>query len=134
MLTSKSPLGAGAAFGVHAYTTNGPVKIVCGDSPVDFFVLDFKAQSTNSPVHAVLPHAYEGTFSLQTTNSRVVLDDSHRVEDPSGRGRERSVTASFQVSRFLGSRKLKNLWKPVETWSLIFQFTDVVFAAVIDLS
>jgi hypothetical protein len=42
LLTSKSPLGTGGAFGVHAYTTNGPVKIVCGDSPVDF-VLDFKA-------------------------------------------------------------------------------------------
>jgi hypothetical protein len=97
LLTSKSPLGTGGAFGVHAYTTNGPVKIVCGDSPVDF-VLDFKAQSTNSPVHAVLPHAYEGTFSLQTTNSRVVLDDSHRVEDPSGRGRERLVS-KHSVSR-----------------------------------
>jgi hypothetical protein len=97
LLASKSPLGTGGAFGVHTYTTNGPVKIVFGDSPVDF-VLDFKAQSTNSPIHAVLPHAYEGTFSLQTTNSRVVLHDSHRVGDPSGRGRERLVS-KHSVSR-----------------------------------
>ena len=76
---------------MHAHTTNGPINIVYDDSPVDS-VLNFDAQSTNAPVHAVLHHAYEGTFSLQTTNSEVVLDRLRNVEDPSGLGRRRRLS------------------------------------------
>jgi len=90
-LTSKSSVGTGGTFGVHAHTTNGPINIVYDDSPVDS-VLNFDAQSTNAPVHAVLHHAYEGTFSLQTVNSEVVLDRLRNVEDPSGLGRRRRLS------------------------------------------
>lgn len=61
-------------------------------------VLKFDAQSTNGPVHATLHCAFEGAFSLQTTNSEVVLDRSRNVEDPSGRGRKR-VLSTRSVSR-----------------------------------
>jgi hypothetical protein len=75
---------------VHARTTNGPVTIVYHDSPVDS-VLNFDALSTNSPIHVVLHDAYEGKFSLHTTNSNAVLDHPRDVEDPSGLGRERRL-------------------------------------------
>jgi hypothetical protein len=90
-LTSISSLGTGGTFGVHTHTTNGPIKVVFDDSPVDS-VLNFDAQSTNSPVHAVLHPAYEGTFSMHTTNADAVLDDSRNVEDPSGHGRKRRLS------------------------------------------
>ncbi|KAI0256051.1 hypothetical protein BJV78DRAFT_1118294 [Lactifluus subvellereus] len=89
-LTSTSSPGAGGAFGVHTQTTNGPINILFDDSSVDS-VLNFDAQSTNSPVHTVLHRAYEGTFSMQTTNADVVLDHSRNVEDPSGHGRKRRL-------------------------------------------
>jgi len=87
-----SSLGTGGTFGVHARTTNGPITIVYRDSPVDS-VLNFDASSTNSPIHAVLHDAYEGEFSLLTTNSKVVLDHLRNVEDPSGLGRKRRLSS-----------------------------------------
>lgn len=77
---------------MHARTTNGPITIVYRDSPVDS-VLNFDASSTNSPIHAVLHDAYEGEFSLLTTNSKVVLDHPRNVEDPSGLGRKRRLSS-----------------------------------------
>jgi hypothetical protein len=88
-LTSMSTPGTGGTFSVHTHSTNGPIKVIFGDSPVNA-VLNFDAQSTNSPVHAVLHPAYEGTFSMHTTNADAVLDDSHKV-DPSGHGRRRRL-------------------------------------------
>ena len=87
-LTSNSSFGAGGTFGVHAHTTNGSIKIVYDDSPADS-ILKFDAHTTNSPVHAVLHPAYEGTFCLRTTLCKVVLDPLRDAEDPSGLGRRR---------------------------------------------
>jgi hypothetical protein len=93
-LISNSSSGTGGAFGVFAHTTNSPIEVIYDDSPVDS-VLKFNAASTNSRVHAVLHRAYEGMFTLTTTNDGAVLDRLRDVEDPSGRGRERSLTKRF---------------------------------------
>ncbi|KAI9465136.1 hypothetical protein BJY52DRAFT_1164758 [Lactarius psammicola] len=90
-LMSNSSSGTGGAFGVRTYTTNSPIEVVYEDSPVDS-VLKFDAASTNSPVHASLHRAYEGTFALATINGGALLDRLRLVEDPSGQGRERSFT------------------------------------------
>ena len=90
-LSSKSSFGTGGTFGVHAHTTNGSIKIVYDDAPVDS-VLKFDAHTTNSPVHAVLHPAYEGTFCLRTTLCEVVLDPLRDIEDPSGLGRKRRLS------------------------------------------
>jgi hypothetical protein len=105
---SNSSSGAGGAFSVRTHTTNSPIEVVYADSPVDS-VLTFDAVSTNSPVHAVLHRAYEGTFALATTNAGAVLDRLRDVEDPSGRGRERSLT-----KRFVGTNRIfgKVEWVP----------------------
>jgi len=100
-LISNSPSGTGGAFGVGIHTTNSPIEVVYDDSPVDS-VLKFNAVSTNSPLHAVLHRAYEGTFALATTNAGAVLDRLRDVEDPSGRGRERSLTKRSVGSYILG--------------------------------
>ncbi len=105
---SNSSSGAGGAFGVRTYTTNSPIEVVYDDSPVDS-VLKFDAVSTNSPVHASLHRAYEGTFALATTNGGALLDRLHDVEDPSGKGRERSLTKrSVGRTRVFG----KVEWEP----------------------
>ena len=76
---------------MHAHTTNGSIKIVYDDSPVDS-VLKFDAHTTNSPVYAVLHPTYEGTFCLRTTLCKVVLDPLRGVEDPLGLGRKRRLS------------------------------------------
>jgi len=43
-------------------------------------------------VHVELHRAYEGTFSLSTTNSPASLDQLRDIEDPSGRGRKRVLS------------------------------------------
>ncbi|KAH9965384.1 hypothetical protein BC827DRAFT_1126128 [Russula dissimulans] len=91
-LKSKSSSGTGGSFGVHAHATNGFIKIVYEDSPVGS-VLNSDIRSTNAPVHVALHRAYEGTFSLRTTNSPASLDQLRHVEDPSGRGRERVLSS-----------------------------------------
>ena len=73
---------------MHAHTTNGSIKIVYGNSPIDSD-LKFDTHTTNAPVHAVLHPAYEGTFCLRTTFCKVVLDRLRDVENPSGLGRKR---------------------------------------------
>ncbi|KAI0300461.1 hypothetical protein B0F90DRAFT_1723111 [Multifurca ochricompacta] len=107
-LTSSTSLGAGGTFGVHTYTTNGPIKIVYNDSPVDS-LLNFDAQSTNSPVHTVLHRAYEGTFAIQTTNADAVLSNLRNVEDPSGHQRRRRLSSHY-VSRHIVNGDVK--WEP----------------------
>lgn len=79
---------------MFAHTTNSPIEVTYDDSPVDS-VLKFNAASTNAAVRAVLHRGYEGTFALSTTNAGAVLDRLRDVEDPSGRGRERSLTKRF---------------------------------------
>jgi hypothetical protein len=101
-LISNSSSGTGGAFDVRAHTTNSPIEVVYDDSPVDSF-LKFNAISTNSPVRAVLHRAYEGTFSLSTTNAGAVLDRLRDVEDPSGKGRQRSVTKRT-VGRYISGK------------------------------
>lgn len=86
---------------MRAHTTNSPIEVVYDDSPVGSF-LKFNAVSTNSPVRAVLHRAYEGTFALSTTNAGAVLDRLRDVEDPSGHGRERSVTKRIVGNRISG--------------------------------
>jgi len=103
-LISNSSSGTGGTFSVCAHTTNSPIDVVYDHSPVDSF-LKFNALSTNSPVRAVLHRAYEGTFALSTTNARAVLDRLPDVEDPSGQGRERSVTTrSSSVGKYISGR------------------------------
>lgn len=76
---------------MRTHTTNSPIEVVYEDSPVDS-LLKFSAASTNSPVHAVLHRAYEGTFTLSTSNARAILDYLAYAEDPSGQGRKRSLS------------------------------------------
>ena len=93
---------------MHAHTTNGPIKIIYDDSPVDS-VLKFGAHTTNSPVHAVLHPAYEGTFCLQTTLCEVILDPLRDIEDPSGLGRKRRLL-THSVSKQVESGGVE--WSP----------------------
>ncbi|KAI9465138.1 hypothetical protein BJY52DRAFT_1245300, partial [Lactarius psammicola] len=107
-LMSNSFSGTGGAFGVRTHTTNSPIEVFYEDSPVDS-VLKFDAATTNSPVHASLHRAYEGTFAIATTNSRAVLDRLRFVEDPSGQRRHRSFrNLSVREKRIFG----KVQWMP----------------------
>ena len=68
---------------MRTHTTNGSIEIDYADSSV-YFVLNFIAVLTNSPVHAGLHRAYEGTFALATSNAGTVPNRLRDVEDPLG--------------------------------------------------
>ncbi|ETW74815.1 hypothetical protein HETIRDRAFT_482614 [Heterobasidion irregulare TC 32-1] len=79
-----------SSFKVDATTSNSPLTITNNVSPPDS-ILRLSAETSNSPAHVLLASAYEGTFSVGTSLFSPVVDRNTRKEDPSGRGRERSV-------------------------------------------
>ena len=79
-----------SSFKVDATTSNSPLTITNNVSPPDS-ILHLSAGTSNSPAHVLLAPAYEGTFSVGTSLFSPVVDRSTRKEDPSGRGKERSV-------------------------------------------
>lgn len=87
--TSLEESGANSNFDVVSRTTNGKLNVAFLDAPVDS-KLTFGGTTSNAATDISLHPTFEGHFSLQ---SSLVTPDvrEHRVEDPSGRGRERVV-------------------------------------------
>jgi len=84
----------GGKFNVLAETSNSLSDVRIVEAPVNS-TLTFNAHTSNSPIRATLPRAYEGSFDLTampwtTPSLRFDLD----VNDPAGRGRKRSVRFS----------------------------------------
>jgi len=93
-LVSLTEDQTGGSFDVAATTSNGPIDIIYPSAPVNS-TLTFSGHSSNSPVHATLHKAYEGSFDLATSfwaQPSVRYDDG--AEDPSGAGRRRIVETS----------------------------------------
>lgn len=95
-LKSSQPDRTGGAFQVQTLTTNGRLSVDFLDTPVDS-KLKLTARTTNAAASASLHPAYEGSFRVKTSNgqSNIIVND--KVEDPSGRGRQRTVLASGTV-------------------------------------
>ncbi|GLB37340.1 putative expressed protein [Lyophyllum shimeji] len=86
-----SPNQQGGRYLVAATTSNSPLAVKFQTSPLDS-TLKLVAGTSNSPALVSLDPAYEGTFSLSTSNYSPLLN-RRTVEDPSGKGRKRVVQA-----------------------------------------
>ena len=90
-LYSNTTNATGGAFTVNARTTNSPMKLSFVDAPADS-ALHADAGTSNSPAQVQLHETFEGAFSLTTSRFlRPVVEWERDVEDPAGRGRERTV-------------------------------------------
>ncbi|KAF9012711.1 hypothetical protein BDQ17DRAFT_1344494 [Cyathus striatus] len=96
-----TPSKQGGNFKVTAKTSNNVAELEFPASPVDS-ILELEAKSTNGPLTVSLNPAYEGKFSLSTTNSPAVVSQNKDVEDPSGKGRRRNISRSSVWKRVQG--------------------------------
>lgn len=86
----SSALSAGS-FHVTARTSNAGVILAVPTQPPNS-ILTLTGQASNGVSRLVLGAAFEGDFSLSTSNAMSLVDDrSEGVEDPAGLGRERHV-------------------------------------------
>ena len=79
----------GGKFRIEAQTTNNPLMLNNEQLPIDA-TLTVDARNTNSPVRVHLAPAYEGTFSLATTNQGAYVQQVSDI-DPAHRSRKRTV-------------------------------------------
>ncbi|KAG2142309.1 uncharacterized protein EDB93DRAFT_613861 [Suillus bovinus] len=98
-LTTAS--GYGGEFGVDTQTANAPFTLTYVNSPV-YSQLNSKAKTANAPATVHLHSAFEGSFSISSSFLGPSLEQ-HRVEDPTGKGRERHVTTSRSRGNIQGS-------------------------------
>lgn len=90
-LVSLTDDSIGGTFDITASTSNGPVDIVYPSTPVNS-TLKFDAHSSNSPVRTTLHTAYEGSYSVATSNwNKPAVHFNDNAEDPSGDGRKRTL-------------------------------------------
>ncbi|EMD33274.1 hypothetical protein CERSUDRAFT_87591 [Gelatoporia subvermispora B] len=80
-------------FSVDAKASNGPLKLQVPELPLDS-TLNLTASTSNMPVTVALSPAYEGEFTLRTSNMSPSVKRNDRTEDPSGRGRRRRMYAT----------------------------------------
>ncbi|KAG1878804.1 hypothetical protein F4604DRAFT_1679698 [Suillus subluteus] len=92
--------GYAGEFGVDAQTANAPLKLTYTNSPVHS-QLNSKARTVNAPVTVGLHSAFEGSFSISSFIGPSL--EQHTVEDPTGKGRERHVTAFRSRGHIQGS-------------------------------
>ncbi|CAE6341901.1 unnamed protein product [Rhizoctonia solani] len=85
----QRPQPKGGHFIIHATTSNGRLDISYPTTPVNS-LLDFIGQTSNGNADIALDAAFEGTFTISTSNSHIDLEDK-RPSDPSGKGRSRTV-------------------------------------------
>lgn len=80
-------------FSVEAGTTNGGINIRNSIAPARSTVrLD--AHTTNSPMDVRMHEAYEGSFSLRTTNKTPTISYRSHPKDPEGQDRKRKVVSN----------------------------------------
>lgn len=71
-------------------TTNEPLNIVLKDAPIAS-TIRLIAETSNAPATVSAPSTFEGSFSLTSRNGEQLIQQPHKVIDPSGEGRERVV-------------------------------------------
>ncbi|KAA1470449.1 hypothetical protein DENSPDRAFT_836245 [Dentipellis sp. KUC8613] len=99
-LYSNTSDSTGGSFAVKASTTNNALDVTFGASPVDS-ELHFAGHSTNGPINTVLHPAFEGEFSVSTTNAQTLVHSDEKVEDPAGRGRHREFHVRSVIRRHI---------------------------------
>ncbi|KAK7052813.1 hypothetical protein VNI00_004132 [Paramarasmius palmivorus] len=76
-------------FLVRAVTSNGPLNLDIKEMPLDS-TLSLEGKTSNGYGDVWLPAPYEGSYTLKTSNSPLILDQ-RKKDDPWWRGRNRHV-------------------------------------------
>ncbi|KDQ56481.1 hypothetical protein JAAARDRAFT_36637 [Jaapia argillacea MUCL 33604] len=90
---TSSEGSSGGSFKVIGSTSNAHLDVQFPVSPVSSR-LNVDLKTSNAPATVAMHPAYEGTFNLRTSNLRPSIESPDTVEDPSGKGRKRSVYQS----------------------------------------
>ncbi|KAL4259465.1 hypothetical protein AB1N83_008607 [Pleurotus pulmonarius] len=89
LLRSEESPFAGGIYHIETITSNAPLSVDFPVAPVNS-TLSLDGKTSNAPATVSLHPTYEGRFKLITSLFTPVLEKSS-VDDPSGRGRERSI-------------------------------------------
>lgn len=90
-VTLVSHESGGGSFDIIGKTSNSFADIRVVEAPVDS-LLTLDAHTSNSPIRATLPRAYEGSFDVTAMPwTSPTLRFEADVSDPAGRGRKRNV-------------------------------------------
>ncbi|KIP08995.1 hypothetical protein PHLGIDRAFT_126598 [Phlebiopsis gigantea 11061_1 CR5-6] len=115
---------SGGSFNIEANTSNARLALDFPTAPVDS-VVNVLARTSNMKATINMHPTWEGEFQVTTSNEMVAVYNSHPA-DPSGKGREKRVTAvgSWQKSEgvvlwdgtYMGSLRLHTSNAPVELY------------------
>jgi len=98
-ISLSSSRSIGGSFNVITDTSNKALSVKYDTSPVDS-ILRHEAHTSNSAATVSLHSAYEGPFSLQSSNVAPSVIQRHGIKDPSDQGRQRSVN-TFSVGGYV---------------------------------
>ena len=110
-LVSTAEDHTGGSFQVTTRTSNSPLGVTFLDAPVNSH-LEYEGHASNSPARAEAHPTFEGEFFARTSTwFPVTVNAREDVEDPSGKGRKRSVEVA-KISRGTAEGTVK--WLPTE--------------------
>jgi hypothetical protein len=111
---------AGGDFFITAHTSNGPLALAVPDSPADSKLV-LTARTSNKPAEVRLHGAYQGAFSVSTSNDKPEVKqmdekgDNRQVEYAGGRGGRRGGEVKGYVYEKERNKELGSV--VVRTWN-----------------
>ena len=128
-ISLSSDKGQGGIFHASVNTCNGQLNVDFPAAP-PYSLLTFSGATSNGKAVVSLHPAYEGSFFVQTSNSKPVVNHDETVTDPSGRNRERSLNIKPLKKLIVGDVYWKDEteqgeWKPTGAVSVRSSNADV---------
>lgn len=99
LFAADNATGEGTGFTVVTETSNGLLELSFPSQPLKSTLIA-NARTSNKGVEVGLHPAYEGVYTLRTSNAKASLVDE-QPEDPSGEGRTRHVDQKVSIGRLL---------------------------------
>ena len=91
------------SYDVTASTSNGPLSVSFPAQPTNS-TLKLRATSKNALANVNLHRAFEGRFTVQTTNGRPIVEGDENAEAPDGdRKKRRDLRTAVYQDRTVGS-------------------------------
>lgn len=90
----------GGGYDVNTETSNAELAVAYDAAPLGHTLIH-RGKTSNALATLALHRAYEGTFTLRTSNSPPSVDCDNDIEDPAGRGRTRWVEVKRNVNNVL---------------------------------
>jgi len=112
-ISLSSDKGQGGIFHAAVKTHNGQLDVDFPAAP-PYSLLTFSGATSNAKAVVSLNPAYEGSFIVQTSNSKPVVNQDETVTDPSGKNRKRSLNIKPLKVLIVGDVHWKDETEPGE--------------------